>query len=48
MYKNVTWLEMVDGVLHGQFAETTRREDVIAWDKNGIPGGPLDKKLVYE
>lgn len=47
-YKGVTWLEMVNGVLHGQYAETTTRQDVIEWDQNGIPGGPLEKKLTYE
>lgn len=40
VYRGVTWLQMVNGVLHGSFQETTTRSDVIAWDKSRIPGGP--------
>lgn len=45
VYRGVTWLEMVDGVLHGGYQEVTKRSDVIKWDKEGIPGGPLTGKL---
>lgn len=40
VYRDVTWLQMVDGILHGSFQKTTTRKDVIEWDKNGITGGP--------
>lgn len=41
VYQGVTWLQMVDGVLEGGYKETTTRADVIKWDEEGIPGGPL-------
>lgn len=47
VYKEVTWLQMVDGVLCGGYQETTTRADVIAWDRTGIPGGPLKGLLTW-
>lgn len=43
VYRDVTWLQMVDGVLYGSLQETTTRNDVIEWDRDGIPGGPLSR-----
>ncbi|ORY57723.1 uncharacterized protein BCR38DRAFT_527769 [Pseudomassariella vexata] len=39
--KDVTWLRGAekDGILHGGLQETTKREDVVRWDREGIPGG---------
>lgn len=45
VYQGVTWLQMVDGVLEGGYQDTTTRADVIKWDEEGIPGGPLTKKM---
>lgn len=46
VYRDVTWLQMVDGVLHGSYQETTTRKDVIEWDRCGIPGGPVEKEMI--
>ncbi|KAF3763051.1 hypothetical protein M406DRAFT_73704 [Cryphonectria parasitica EP155] len=45
VYRGVTWLQMVDGVLCGGYQEMTTRAHVVAWDKTGIPGGPLTGML---
>lgn len=42
--RGVTWLQVVDGRLRGEYQEKTTRNDVVGWDHNGLPGGYIDEK----
>lgn len=41
VHRGVNWVRVVDGRLSGGYQKATRRADVIAWDKYGIPEGEI-------
>ncbi|KAI1265483.1 hypothetical protein F5Y18DRAFT_386694 [Xylariaceae sp. FL1019] len=41
VFEGVNWFHVVDGQLRGGYQKETRRVDVIAWDKDGIPQGQI-------